>query len=97
MFDPDISDFQAEDTSVRAEYRTDRYHIRILSLDSGVYVLQHRERDYRPELDLYTPWSGWVVESESPIFAKAMWAFARQVVERSSVEEYIWGAEARHF
>lgn len=97
MFDPDMSDFQADDTTVRAEYRTDLYHVRILCLDSGVYVLQHRERDYRPEIDLYTPWSGWVMELESDNFAKAMWAFAREVVERSAVEEYKWGAEARSF
>ncbi len=97
MFEPDISDFQADDTTVRAEYRTDRYHIRILRLDSGVFVLQHRERDYRPEIDLYTPWTGWVLEIESENFAKVMWAFAREVLERSAVEEYKWGAEARHF
>lgn len=96
MWSPDVDEFQADDAVVRAEYRTDKYHVRILRLDSGVFVLQHRSRDFRPELDLYTPWTGWTLEMENPHFAKIMWAFARQVLERSAVEEYYWGAEARH-
>ncbi|MHA1908717.1 MAG: hypothetical protein ACW98Y_15565 [Candidatus Thorarchaeota archaeon] len=96
MWSPDISDFQPDDDAVKAEYRTDRDHLRVIKLDTGFYVLQTRSRTYEPDVDLYTPWSGWLNMMEHESFSKVMWIFAQESLERSAVDEYTWGEMARH-
>ncbi|MFW9954310.1 MAG: hypothetical protein ACFFD3_07135 [Candidatus Thorarchaeota archaeon] len=96
MWSPDIRDFQTDDNHVRAEYRTDRDHLRVVWMETGLYVLQSRSRAYEPDADLYTPWSHWINLMEHESFAKVMWVFAQEALERSAVDEYTWGEIARH-
>jgi len=96
MWSPDISDFQPDDDVVKAEYKTDRDHLRVIWMETGVYELQTRSRTYEPDVDLYTPWSDWGTMMEHVNFSKVMWIFAQEALERSAVDEYTWGEVARH-
>lgn len=96
MWSPDLSDFQPDEDVVKAEYKTDRDHLRVIFLKTELYALQTRSRQFEPEVDLYTPWSGWINMMEDESLAKVMWVFAQESLERSAVDEYTWGEVARH-
>ncbi len=65
-------------------------------MKTELYALQTRSRQFEPDVDLYTPWSGWVNMMEDESLAKVMWIFAQESLERSAVDEYTWGEVARH-
>ncbi len=97
MWEPKIDDYVIDERGIPAEYRTEISHIQVVRTNDGQYTVRSKTRDYDPKVDLYTPWSDWKVEIENTLLAKAMWNFARLVLEKSTIDEYRWGADARSF
>jgi hypothetical protein len=94
MWTPETRDFFLDEGDIPAEYRTDIDHIQVRKT-SGGYTVFSRSREYDQKVDLYTPWSEWAEVKSDDSFAVVMWTFSQQVLEKSAVDEYRWGSEAR--
>jgi hypothetical protein len=89
-----MSEFPDEQ-QIPAEYRTDTYHIQVIRVDVGEYIIRMKTRTQNPNSERYGSWSDWTILKEYLQLLDAMWEFSRLAIIHSSTDEYRWGAEWR--
>ena len=95
MWSPEIDDFSLKEQDIPAEFRTDIDHIQVIKMDTDSFLLRLSSRQYDANVDLYTPWSDWEIETEDLPLPTIMWMFSSHVLEKSAVDEYRWSAAMR--
>ncbi len=84
-----------DERTVPAEYRTDVDHVQVLRTAPGSYLVRERVREINTTSGRYSQWTEWRVKLTGGSLLESMWMFARLVLQKSSVDEYRWGAAAR--